>query len=539
LSLFTLSVLIPAISAIVTGLGAMVSAYQVLRPDPRRRIYYRVHLDDRIAAQPDIAGLAELVVRMKDKGEEGNYQDVPNASVALVRVSNDGPLDIGESDYVRPVTFTFGNRNVVGVEVKDVNDEMRAMLLGHKHDGHQGVKEESLSFSENGDNWLQLPKMYLNKGDRFRMIVLLSGEGTGVQVSGGMLKGAPPGGGVVPDTSGVGPNRTTVRALILGGMATASLVVLSLVLFFFPQPSNSDNPVNCVAGNITVSGSTAFATAVADVADHYQRRCSSSSIAVNPSGQPTGSHRGVLDLAIKGKVDPVVRDSQTAMSDGPDTGYPALVPHPIAVIIFSVVINKAVGIHSLTTNQLQKIYSGQFTNWAQLGGQNLPIDLVSRGSDSGTRSTFDQKVLGAGGGSGSEPATSSYNCTDRDPRLPLSPVIRCETSSTEELLSLVNSTSGGLGYAEMSLTSQSQPNKYPQVDQVQLNGRGADPESVKNNQYPFWTVEYFYTYGSPSHRLLLSAFLSYLSSDGAEKTMQDYGHIPCIDDQGNQIPLCR
>src|SRR5262249_22672833 len=151
-------------------------------------------------------------------------------------------------------------------------------------------------------------------------------------------------------------------------------------------------------------------------------------IAVNPSGQPTGSHQGVLDLATKGRTDPAVRDRQMAMSDGPDTGYPALIPHPIAVIIFSVVINKAVGIHSLTTDQLRRIYSGQFTNWSHLCGPNLPIDIISRGSDSGTRSTFDQKILGADGQSEGEPPTSSYNCTDRDPKLPPSSAIRCETS---------------------------------------------------------------------------------------------------------------
>jgi phosphate transport system substrate-binding protein len=229
-----------------------------------------------------------------------------------------------------------------------------------------------------------------------------------------------------------------------------------------------------------------------------------------------------------------VRVSQLAMSDGPATGYPDLLPHPMAVIIFSVVINKAIGLHSLTTDQLQRIYSGQVHNWSELGGRNLPIDIVSRGYDSGTRSTFDQKVLG----SGRELPASSYNCTAPDPVLPPSPGIRCEMSSTEDLLGQVNTIPGAIGYAEMSVTSASQPAKYQQVDQVQLNGHGADPQSVQNNDYPFWTVEYFYTYGTPSGNLLLSAFLSYLNSDTAKTNMLSYGHIPCTDDQGHQIQLC-
>jgi phosphate transport system substrate-binding protein len=62
---------------------------------------------------------------------------------------------------------------------------------------------------------------------------------------------------------------------------------------------------------------------------------------------------------------------------------------------------------------------------------------------------------------------------------------------------------------------------------------------VKNNEYPFWAVEYFYTYGSPGDNLPLSAFLSYLSSDTAKTSIQGYGHIPCTDSRGNQIQLCR
>lgn len=52
------------------------------------------------------------------------------------------------------------------------------------------------------------------------------------------------------------------------------------------------------------------------------------------------------------------------MSDGPaPVGYPALAGHPVAVIIFAVVVNKQADVFNLTAGQLRGIYSGAITNW--------------------------------------------------------------------------------------------------------------------------------------------------------------------------------
>jgi len=533
LSLFVLTVVIPVIVAIITGLGTAVKTYQALRPAPRRRISYRVHLDNGIGAQPDIAGVAELMVRRRRR--DGTYRDVPDASLALVRISNDGGLDISKADYIEPVIFTFGTRKVVGVEVKDVTDAQRAVLLGRRPGDHQDAKDDLLHFDPNGNNWVRLPRMQLNKKDRFRMLVLLSGDGKGVTAS-GLLNGAIKGGGVVEEVGGIGPNRVTRQAFTLGLLTMVSLAVLSLMLFFFNPLSKSEGHVRCVAGSLTVSGSSAFAPAATDAAALYHKSCPSATITVLP---PVDSAEGVRNLAKDGQSNPDVRANHLTMSDGLVSGFPQLQANPIAVVIFSVVVNNKINVHSLTPDQIQKIYNGQFTNWSDLGGADRPIYIVSRIVGSGTRSTFDQKVLHDG-----ELDPNSQNCTSRDPtmnsnpKLPSSPVIVCNLNLTEDVLSTVNDIDGAMGYADVSKTSASQPTDYPNITQVQLNGHNPDPESVKSGQYPFWAVEYAYTYGSPNNNSLLSAFLSYLSGDAVKISLQNYGHIPCTDNQDKMIPQC-
>ena len=561
-STFVWFVLVPGVAAVVAGAGAVVGTVQVLRPRWRRQIGYRVHLDNPVGVHGDIArvgigDLAELVLLRGTRKQEGadrlvvrigndaglrilrevpderpmvlrvgtdgrldSAHEVPDAHLAVIRVSNDGGLDIAEDDYLAPVTFSFGDRWVTGVEVKDATEAQRAVLLG----------PSGLTFDLNR---VSLPPMPLKRKDRFRLLVLLSGGDRTIEVS-GRLKGAARDDGIVRSGSGTGPNRATVRAGGFGLTAIGSLAAVVVMLLVHLSGANPPSANECVDGGITVYGSTAFTPAMQAAAGQYEKDCHSSAITVAPGGIPTGSRNGVRYLSAHGKSDPSSRSAQLAMSDGPVDGYPELKAHPVAVIIFSVVVNKAVGIHSLTIGQLRQIYSGQITDWRQLGGPDRPIDIVSRGADSGTRATFEQKVLGGV----AEPGVSSQNCVDRTPDQQKSPVIRCEAGSTDDLLTQVNIHPGAIGYAEMASAASDQSTKYRNIDQVQIDGHGPDPLTVRNDQYPFWAVEEIYTYGAPADASLAASFLRYLDGNTAKTVLQEDGYIPCTDSQDKPVNLC-
>jgi ABC-type phosphate transport system substrate-binding protein len=113
------------------------------------------------------------------------------------------------------------------------------------------------------------------------------------------------------------------------------------------------------------------------------------------------------------------------MSDGPaPKGYPALVGHPVAVILFAVVVNKDAEVYNLTVPQVRGIFAGTITNWRQAGGANVPVRIVARTPGSGTRANFDAKVLGH-----AEAPFSSYNCLSKD-AVAASPVTKCEVADT-------------------------------------------------------------------------------------------------------------
>jgi ABC-type phosphate transport system substrate-binding protein len=276
-----------------------------------------------------------------------------------------------------------------------------------------------------------------------------------------------------------------------------------------------------VAGTITVAGSTAFAPAVMGVANQFTSACHSSVVAVNPPAATVGSLGAAGVLQRTGASSPGFRTTRLVMSDGqvPASTYPSLVPHPIAIVIFAVVVNKATGVHSLTQAQLVDIWTGKYDDWAQLGGADLPIDIVSRTPASGTRATFDRLILGTP----DEIGPSSTNCTSANTRPDL-PVIRCQKKSTRALLQAVNSIKGAIGYAEAAEAAQ-----RPDIDVIQLDSADPTAAAVKSRQYPFYAVEYLYTDGTPRRGSLLSAFLSYMFTDAAKSILQspDWGDIPC------------
>lgn len=63
----------------------------------------------------------------------------------------------------------------------------------------------------------------------------------------------------------------------------------------------------------------------------------------------------------------------------------------------AIVVNKELRderVYNLSFEELQKIYTGEYTNWKQVGGPDLKIVVVNREAGSGTRGAFEEIVLG-------------------------------------------------------------------------------------------------------------------------------------------------
>ena len=257
--------------------------------------------------------------------------------------------------------------------------------------------------------------------------------------------------------------------------------------------SSTPGHLNCVSGTLQVTGSTAMQYLVQDVADAYQSQCPNAKITVN--GNSTTAGLGDVTNGSSG-----IGDSDIFADP---KQFPGLVDHQVAVVVFSVILNKKVtGVTNLTSAQLKSIYTGAITNWKELGGPDLLITPVSRPPGSGTRISFEQYVLG-----------TKENIPQGKPNP--------TESSNGQVANTVDQTDGAISYIA---TSYAQKHT---LTLVKLNGIDASKANVVNNTYPFWNIEHMYTKGQPS--ALAQALIDFVQSPATLQIRQRGGFIDLPD----------
>ncbi|MCY1142944.1 substrate-binding domain-containing protein [Actinoplanes sp. Pm04-4] len=486
MALATLGIVVPGIAAI----------YEFLVKG-RKRLGYRVQMDTTANDVGETAAPGAL-------GELSN-NGVPlvDPSIVLLRIENTGRTNIDEHDYaVRDddkagIRVSFPGRRVVGLVVTELSDEnLRSSLAG-------------LTVR---DDLVELPKVPMNRHDHYKVLAALDNSDGVKKGDGpypdpivvGTIKGGVGDGRIIETRSRTG---TSKRAMALIAFL-ALLVVAQSVVYF---RSDAGTPLDCAAGTLTVTGSTAFEPVVRDAAKSYQESCTEAAF----SFEMRGSGEGLLALDRAGENSGVL-----AFSDGekPD-GMPGLVARPIAFVLFTLVVNADTGVRDLTTAQIRRLYSGEITNWKDIGGRDVPVRLISRNPGSGTRAAFQRRVL-----SGTrEPGSNSDNCRDRDPGSPVG-VVRCARNSTDEVLRSVADTPGALGYSELGAATDRQG-----LALVRIDGRPATVPDADHGTYPFWETELGYTHGDPDAHSLAASFLRYLTNQVGADIIRTHGDRPCAE----------
>lgn len=160
---------------------------------------------------------------------------------------------------------------------------------------------------------------------------------------------------------------------------------------------------------------------------------------------------------------------------------------PFAVDGLVFLVNADNPVDSLTTEQIQKIYTGEITNWSELGGADAEIAVFGREAGSGTRGAFEEIV-------GVEDACKYTN----------------EYSSTGDVIGNVASNPNGIGYASLSAVDDT-------VKAVAVNGVTPSEDTVKDGSYEIQRPFVMVTKEGTQLSEAAQAFLDFaMSADAAE-----------------------
>lgn len=199
-----------------------------------------------------------------------------------------------------------------------------------------------------------------------------------------------------------------------------------------------------LSGSITMVGSTSMEKLANALSETFMNKYPG----VTVSAQFVGSSAGVE--AVLDQTADIGNSSRNLKDEEKANGA---VENIVAIDGIAVCVDPANTVTDLTKDQLTNIYTGEVTNWKNLGGSDTPIIVVGREAGSGTRGAFEELL-------GIEDACAYAN----------------ELDSTGAVIAKVASTPGAIGYASLDAIDDT-------VKSVALEGVAATAENIKAGNY--------------------------------------------------------
>ena len=258
-------------------------------------------------------------------------------------------------------------------------------------------------------------------------------------------------------------------------------------------PAASSTPVQSqtttLSGTVNTDGSTSMESVVKALAEAFMEQ--NPDVTVNYSG--TGSGTGI-QAAIDGTVD--LGLASRALKDEEKSN--GAVENIVALDGVAVVVNPENGVTDLTVEQIAQIFTGEITNWSELGGTDAEIAVFGREAGSGTRDGF-------------ESITGTKDSCKLDQEL----------TSTGGVIEAVAGNPNAIGYASLSAVEGKDT-----VKAVTVGGVACTESTVLDGSYaiqrPFVLVTKDGTALSPAAQ----AFFDFATSKDAASLIQNAGAVP-------------
>lgn len=240
-----------------------------------------------------------------------------------------------------------------------------------------------------------------------------------------------------------------------------------------------------LTGTVNTDGSTSMESVVKALGEAFMEM--NPEVTVNYSG--TGSGTGIQST-IDGTCD--LGLSSRALKDEEKTN--GAVENIVALDGVAVVINPANGVEDLTVEQIAQIFTGEITNWSELGGTDGEIAVFGREAGSGTRGAFEE-IVGVD------------NCKYTN-----------EYSSTGDVIGNVASNPNAIGYASLSAVDDT-------VKAVMVNGVAPSEDTVKDGTYEIQRPFVMVTKDGAELSEAAQAFLEFAMSEDAADIIAAAGAV--------------
>ncbi len=265
------------------------------------------------------------------------------------------------------------------------------------------------------------------------------------------------------------------------------IMALSLILSNSKVFADDLNLFKGLQGTIRIAGGTAHIPVMEDLAKQVMEKYPNIKISIAGGGSGLG-----IKQAGEGLID--IGNSGREVSQDEINKY-GLKVYRWAIDGIAIIVHPNNPIKNLTKEQLKKIYSGQITNWKELGGMDRQINVYTRPDDSGTREVFWRKGL------------------EKGIITPKSIVV----SSNGAMKVAVSKDTAGIGYISVGYIDKT-------VKPLYFENIEPTTENILNGKYIISRGLYSITKENVSP--LTAAFIKLLYSELGKKTIVKHGLIP-------------
>ena len=251
----------------------------------------------------------------------------------------------------------------------------------------------------------------------------------------------------------------------------------------------SDTPAASVSGTVSTDGSTSMEKVIGALSESYMAANKDVTVNYNPTGSGAGItavQEGTCDIGLSSRA---LKDEETSAG---------LTGTTVALDGIAVIVNADSQVSDLSVEQIGQIFSGEITNWKDVGGEDAEIACIGREANSGTRDGFE-------------------SITDTKDKCKLSQ----ELTSTGAVIEAVKNSPNAIGYASLSAVEGKDG-----IKSLTVGGVACTEETVLDGTYQIQRPFVLVTQNDTPLSEAAQAFFDYATSPAANDLIRSAGAVP-------------
>ena len=243
---------------------------------------------------------------------------------------------------------------------------------------------------------------------------------------------------------------------------------------------------NKTTGSVATDGSTSMEKVIGALGEAFQN-----DTGISFTYNPTGSGSGIKAVQ-EGRCD-IGLSSRDLKAEEKEAGLSGTV---LAYDGIAVIVNPENSVADLSVETIAKIYTGEITNWSEVGGNDVEIVLIGREAGSGTRDGFE-------------------TITDTEDACQY----RQELTSTGDVITTVSQNPGAIGYASVASVKDT-------VKAVTVDGVAPTEATIKDGSYVVQRPFVLVTKTGVELSDAAFKFFTYITSADANEIISAAGVVP-------------